>query len=124
MQGTIDKPKVIDMLAVAHGLDLDPDSDIGGPGEISKEQTSLKESRQARAEVTRDIELRLQLLQSSKSELTRIKADLVSARKDFDRIKDAFFSRLDDEEAKPKTGHRSKSSIFCKHRNRSKRRRS
>ena len=102
MQGTIDKPKVIDMLAVAHGLDLDPDSDIGGPGEVSKEQASLKESRQARAEVTRDIELRLQLLQSSKSELTRIKADLVGARKDFDRIKDAFFSRLDDEEAKAK----------------------
>lgn len=98
LQGTIDKRKLVDMLAVAHGLDLDADSDLdGGPEKHSTEQASLKESRLAHAEVTRDIELRSQLLQSSKAELTRIKVDLVSDRTDLDRIKNEFFSRLEEE---------------------------
>lgn len=102
MQGTIDKSKMVDMLAVAHGLELDPESDLDGVEEKSTEQLSLTENRRARAEVTRDIELRLQLLQSSKSELTRIKSDLVGARKDFDRLVEAFFARLKEEKEKAK----------------------
>jgi len=90
MEGKVDKRKLIDMLAVAHGLELDPESDFEAtPEKHSTEQASLRENRSATAELTRDLELKHQLLQSSKTELERIKTELVSKVKEFQsRVQD------------------------------------
>jgi len=95
MQGTVDKTKIVDMLAVAHGIELDPESELGDNIEQnSSEQVSLEEKARASAEVARDIELKSQHLLSSKAELAQIQNSLVIDRQEFDRHVTAFFDEL------------------------------
>ncbi|REJ65523.1 MAG: hypothetical protein DWQ31_17795 [Planctomycetota bacterium] len=86
-QGTINRNKFVDMLAVAYDIEIDEDALAAEQDEAARdrEEISLDQVLRARAERSRDIELREGFLQKSKTELSLLEDDLMSKRQFFDR---------------------------------------
>lgn len=91
----LDRRKVVQMLAVAHGIDLAEGRSDAPPGQPPpSEQVSLEEIAKARAVHVRHLELREHALKSALDELRFEQQKLADQRKRYDKQKEEFEARL------------------------------
>jgi len=92
----LNRDKVIQMLAIAQGIDLFADRHTGPPleGEIPPEEPSLDDWRERRATLFRDVELREQALDDARTRLLFEQRQLADAQELNQRIQDDFEARL------------------------------
>jgi len=99
--GLISKPKLIEMLAVAHEVTIEPDRShepLVKPEE-SSEQPSLRDAREQAAVMSRNLELRMSAVANNKDELLRLVRSMRDQMEHHQNVSDAFQSRLDELQA-------------------------
>ena len=93
----IDKGRLVQMLAIAQGLDLfqSQEEDEAEDREISTEQPSMQQIIDARLSQDRDLKMREMALENGNDQLRNERRSLVEERAAYERLQNEFDARID-----------------------------